>query len=137
MGKRVRVQRRGKGGSTFRASSHKRIAPSKYSSLSKDEISTGVKGTVKKLLHESGRGAPLAIITLENTGSYYSVIPEGVYEKQEINYRAVLQWFARYCEVMKPRTLKEGYIEYLETLGVIGWNENTKMIEWKGEVPSF
>jgi large subunit ribosomal protein L2 len=84
MGKRVRVQRRGKGGSTFRASSHKRIAPSKYSCLSKDEIGNGVKGQVKKLLHESGRGAPLAIVTLENRRSYYSVIPEGVYEKQEI-----------------------------------------------------
>ena len=56
-----------------------------------------------------------------------------IYEKKEVNFVTVVRWFARYCEVMKPRTLKESYIEYLETLGVIGWNENTKMIEWKGE----
>lgn len=56
-----------------------------------------------------------------------------VYEKREVTYITMIRWFARYCEVMKPRTIKESYIEYLETLGIICWNENTKMIEWKGE----
>jgi hypothetical protein len=32
MGKRIRVQRRGRGGSTYRASTHKRVAPAKYPS---------------------------------------------------------------------------------------------------------
>ena len=57
-----------------------------------------------------------------------------VYEKQEINFETVIRWFARNGEVMKPRTIKESYIEYLETLGVIEWNENTKLVKWKGQV---
>ena len=57
-----------------------------------------------------------------------------VYEKREVNFGTVIRWFARNGEVMKPRTIKESYIEYLETLGVITWNENTKMLKWKGDV---
>ncbi len=30
MGKRIRVQRRGRGGRNWRASTHKRVAPAKY-----------------------------------------------------------------------------------------------------------
>jgi hypothetical protein len=60
-----------------------------------------------------------------------------VYEKKALNFVTVVRWFARNGEVMKPRTIKESYIEYLETLGVIEWNENTKIVKWKGEVPEF
>ena len=52
-----------------------------------------------------------------------------VYEKKEVNFVTVIRWFARNCEVMKPRTIKEGYIEFLEPLGVIEWNENTKIVK--------
>ncbi len=60
-----------------------------------------------------------------------------VYENKEINFVTVIRWFARNCEVMKPRTIKEGYIEFLETLGVIEWNENTKLVKWNGETTQF
>lgn len=60
-----------------------------------------------------------------------------VFEKKEVNFVTVVRWFARNGEVMKPRTIKESYIEYLETLGVIEWNENTKIVKWRGEVPEF
>ena len=60
-----------------------------------------------------------------------------VYEKKQVNFVTVIRWFARNCEVMKPRTIKESYIDYLETLGVIQWNENTKMVNWRGVVPEF
>jgi len=35
-----------------------------------------------KILHDPGRGAPLANIKLETGETYYSVVPEGVYEGQ-------------------------------------------------------
>ena len=54
MGKRIRVQRRGRGSPTFRASTHKRVAPAKYSTVIGPEVSL-LKGTVKELVHEPGR----------------------------------------------------------------------------------
>lgn len=84
MGKRIRVQRRGRGGSTFRASTHKRVAPVKYPSLSKEQLANTVRGRVEKILHDPGRGAPIAKVRLETDEDYHSVIPEGVYEGQEI-----------------------------------------------------
>ena len=33
MGKRIRVQRRGRGGQNWRASTHKRVAPAKYPTM--------------------------------------------------------------------------------------------------------
>ena len=68
---------------------------------------------------------------------FLSSFSKFVYEKKEVNFVTVVQWFARNGEVMKPRTIKESYIEYLETLGVIEWNENSKVVKWKGVVPSF
>jgi len=58
-----------------------------------------------------------------------------VYENKKVNFVTVIRWFARNCEVMKRRTIKESYIEYLEMLGVIEWNENSKMVIWKGDDP--
>ena len=57
-----------------------------------------------------------------------------VYKRKEISFITVVRWFAKNGEVMKPRTIKESYIEYLETLGIVDWNENTKILTWKGEV---
>jgi len=37
-----------------------------------------------ELLHEPGRGSPLALIELESGETYYSVVPEGIYEGQII-----------------------------------------------------
>ncbi|MCK4933861.1 50S ribosomal protein L2, partial [Candidatus Bathyarchaeota archaeon] len=83
MGKRIRVQRRGRGGPTYRASTHKRIAPVKYPPVGK-EVPSIVEGAVESLLHEPGRGAPLARIKLETNQNYIFVAPEGAYEGQRI-----------------------------------------------------
>lgn len=83
MGKRIRVQRRGRGGPTYRASTHKRIAPVKYPPVGK-EVPGIVEGAVESLLHEPGRGAPLARIKLETNQNYIFVAPEGAYEGQRI-----------------------------------------------------
>jgi len=84
LGKRIRVQRRGRGTPTFRAATHKRVAPAKYPPMSPQERDGVVTGVVEKLLHEPGRGAPLALIRLETGETYYTVAPEGMYEGQPV-----------------------------------------------------
>ena len=59
MGKKLIVQRRGKG-SIFKAAGHKRSEPVKYRKISKDEFETSFTAEILDLFHEPGRGAPLA-----------------------------------------------------------------------------
>ncbi|MDH5459957.1 MAG: 50S ribosomal protein L2 [Candidatus Bathyarchaeota archaeon] len=84
MGKRIRVQRRGRGGPTYRASTHKRVAPVQYPLTTKEHLETVVKGVVEDFLHDPGRGSPLALIRFENGETCYTVVPEGVYVDQQI-----------------------------------------------------
>jgi large subunit ribosomal protein L2 len=87
LGKRIRVQRRGRGGSTFRASTHKRVAPSKYPQVitPKDSFETSINGVIETLVHDSGRGSPLAFVRFENGEACYTVTPEGVFKGQQIS----------------------------------------------------
>ena len=82
MGKRIRVQRRGRGSPTFRASTHKRVAPVQYPPMSIEEREGAIQGQIVKILHDPGRGSPLASIKLETGETYYAVVPEGVHEGQ-------------------------------------------------------
>jgi len=82
LGKRIRVQRRGAGSSTFRASTHKRVAPVQYPPMSETEREGLIQSQVVEILHEPGRGSPLASMKLETGETYYSVVPEGVYKGQ-------------------------------------------------------
>ncbi|MEM0313081.1 MAG: 50S ribosomal protein L2 [Candidatus Bathyarchaeia archaeon] len=84
MGKRIRVQRRGRGGPTFRAATHKRVAPSLYPPLTKDPSGSLTKGVVEELTHDPGRGAPLALLRFENGESCYVVAAEGLHVGQQI-----------------------------------------------------
>jgi len=84
MGKRIRVQRRGRGGPTFRASTHKRIAAVQYPPLSKTEIEGSLQGRIQEIVHEPGRGSPVALVKLETGQDYYTVVPEGVFQGQTI-----------------------------------------------------
>jgi len=83
LGKRIRVQRRGRGSSTFTASTHKRVAPAKYPSTSIMDKKGVVNGQVKGIIHDPGRGSPMVAVRLETGDTYYSVVPEGVYEGQQ------------------------------------------------------
>lgn len=87
MGKRIRVQRRGRGGSTYRASTHKRVAPAQYplGMAPKDYSEVSIKGVIESLVHDPGRGSPLAFVKFENGKTCYTVTPEGVSEGQQIN----------------------------------------------------
>ena len=84
MGKRIRVQRRGRGSKTFQAATHKRVAPAKYPNPQKEKLETVITGQVQQLMHDPGRGSPLALIELEDGETYYSVVPEGVIEGQNV-----------------------------------------------------
>ena len=86
MGKRIRVQRRGRGAPTFRASTNKRGAPSRYplSVNTKEYLGKAVNGVVEDFVHDPGRGAPLALIRFENGKTCYTVVPEGIGAGQQI-----------------------------------------------------
>jgi large subunit ribosomal protein L2 len=86
MGKRIRVQRRGRGAPTFRSATHKRVAPSQYplTITAKEYFETAIKGIVEEFVHDPGRGSPLALVRFENGKTCYTVVPEGVYVGQQI-----------------------------------------------------
>lgn len=84
MGKRLRVQRRGKGSPTFRAAKKGKVAPVKYPPLTAE----GLSGVVRDLLHDAGRGAPLAYIELEEGRGYHIAAPEGVHIGQNVHIGA-------------------------------------------------
>jgi large subunit ribosomal protein L2 len=86
MGKRIRVQRRGRGGSTYRSSTHKRVAPAKYpiEIAAKEYFDSSVNGVVESFAHDPGRGAPLMLVRFENGVSCYTVAAEGVFVGQKV-----------------------------------------------------
>lgn len=88
MGKRIKVQRRGRGSKTFQASTHKRVAPAKYPNPQREKLEAVVSGQVQQLMHDPGRGCPLALIELEDGETFYSVVPEGVVEGQNVEIGA-------------------------------------------------
>lgn len=75
MGKRILVQRMGRGTPTFRSPKHIKLAPAKYPYLPPTET---IKGIVTDILHEPGRSAPVALIKLENGEEFYNVAVEGL-----------------------------------------------------------
>jgi large subunit ribosomal protein L2 len=86
MGKRIRAQRRGRGSSTFRASTHKRVAASQYPQAitPKESFEASIKGVIDAFVHDPGRGAPLAHVKFENGATCYIVPPEGTYTGQQV-----------------------------------------------------
>lgn len=82
MGKRIRVQRRGRGSPTFTANTHKRVAPIRYPEFIRTP--QVIKGYVKELLHEPGRGAPIALIKLEDGAEFYNIACQGLSVGQTI-----------------------------------------------------
>ncbi len=84
MGKRIRVQRRGRGGSVFRAATHRRVAAVQYPTLQKKETEQAIEGRIEEIMHETGRGSPLALVKLDTGQGFYTVVPEGVSQGQTI-----------------------------------------------------
>jgi large subunit ribosomal protein L2 len=87
MGRRIRVQRRGRGTSTWKSSTHKRVAPAQYphTQTPKENFETSINGVVEAFVHDPGRGAPLAFVRFENGQTCYTVTPEGTFKGQQIS----------------------------------------------------
>ncbi|MCY3412777.1 MAG: 50S ribosomal protein L2 [Candidatus Heimdallarchaeota archaeon] len=88
MGKRLIVQRRGKGKQVFRAAGHKRVAPIKYRKISREEFTSSFEAEILDLLHEPGRGAPLAKVKFSDGYQTYILPAEGVAIGDKISYGA-------------------------------------------------
>jgi large subunit ribosomal protein L2 len=79
MGKRILQRRAGKGTSTYRSPTWKRIGPASYPS----DLNLNLEGTLIDLAHDPGRGVPLAVITSGN-GKFNVVAADGSYLGQKI-----------------------------------------------------
>ena len=75
MGRRIQGQRRGRGGSTFRAPSHRYKAELSHKRSEEDET---ISGTIVDIEHDPARAAPLADIEFEDGDRRLVLAPEGV-----------------------------------------------------------
>ncbi|KAK4155906.1 Ribokinase-like protein [Chaetomidium leptoderma] len=88
MGRVIRNQRKGRG-SIFTANTRLRKAPAKFRSLDYSERHGYVRGIVKEIIHDPGRGAPLARVVFNGTYKFKKVSEtfianEGMYTGQFI-----------------------------------------------------
>ena len=82
MGHIVRAQRKGNG-NVFKAHTHHRKGAAKFRPMDAAERTAQITGLIKDIIHDPGRGAPLAQLVFkksENSGLERSLIiaPEGV-----------------------------------------------------------
>ncbi|AFZ70599.1 ribosomal protein L2 [Caldisphaera lagunensis DSM 15908] len=80
MGKSLRQQRAGRGGSQFRNPGFIHVSPGKY--LPNDGKTE--KGIIKDLVHDPGRYVPLAYVITESGKEFFVPAAEGAYVGQEI-----------------------------------------------------
>ncbi|KAF1809278.1 putative 60S ribosomal protein L8 [Eremomyces bilateralis CBS 781.70] len=86
MGRVIRNQRKGRG-SIFKANTRLNKAPAKFRSLDYSERHGYVRGIVKDIIHDAGRGAPLAKVTFRDPYKYRLITEtfianEGMYTGQ-------------------------------------------------------
>lgn len=84
MGLRIRVQRRGRGGTAFRAHIYRRIAPACYPPLTPADNAGRVDGTIVDIMHDPGRGSPLAFVQFSDGKSCCLNAPEGILVSQTV-----------------------------------------------------
>jgi large subunit ribosomal protein L2 len=75
MGQRIRGQRRGRGGSTFRAPSHRYKSEKNHRKTGDDDV---VAGTVVDIEHDPARSAPVAAVEFDDGEQRLVLAPEGV-----------------------------------------------------------
>ena len=88
MGKTIRAQRKGKS-AVYKAHTTKRIAPAKFRNLDYVEKNGYIRGVVRDIVHDSGRGAALAKIEFRDPTHFqknveFYVAPEGLYTGQYV-----------------------------------------------------
>lgn len=65
MGRRIRGQRKGRG-SVFRSHSHHKKGPAKLRAIDAIERKGYIRGLITDIIHDPGRGAPLAKVVNQN-----------------------------------------------------------------------
>jgi large subunit ribosomal protein L8e len=70
MGRVIRGQRRGAPGGVFKTHGHHRLAAPRFRELDYAERHGYVKGVIKEIVHDVGRGAPLAKVTFRDPYKY-------------------------------------------------------------------
>ena len=75
MGRRIQGQRRGRGGSTFRAPSHRYKADLSHKKLEESDV---VAGEVVDIEHDPARSAPVAAVEFEDGDQRLILAPEGL-----------------------------------------------------------
>ena len=88
MGRVIRACRKGKGG-IYSANTHIRVAPARLRNLDYIEKEGYIKGVVKEILHDPGRGAPLARVVFRDPHRFklqseHFVAVEGMHTGQHI-----------------------------------------------------
>ncbi|MDL5362517.1 50S ribosomal protein L2 [Halalkalicoccus sp. NIPERK01] len=81
MGRRIRGQRRGRGGSVFRAPSHRYKADLSHRRAEDGDLLTG---TVVGIEHDPARSAPVADVEFDDGDRRLVLVPEGVGTGEEI-----------------------------------------------------
>ncbi len=84
MGSRLKQQRRGKGGSTFRAK-NKGIKAS-YNNVDEKQAKEKIAAQVLELKKESGRNAILALVKFEDNSTNYVIAAEGLAVGQSLEF---------------------------------------------------
>ncbi len=106
MGKRQVLQRRGRGGSVFKAPSWRRMGRVMYPAVHQDEKASSVEFIIKDIVHESGRGAPVAVAVNKDGVSSLMIAPEGLFVGQRIFYGAAAP--ASHGNVLPLKAIPEG-----------------------------
>ncbi|KAK6134938.1 hypothetical protein DH2020_031316 [Rehmannia glutinosa] len=86
MGRVIRAQRKG-AGSVFKSHTHHRKGPARFRSLDFGERNGYLKGVITEIIHDPGRGAPLARVTFRHPFRFQHqkelfVAAEGMYTGQ-------------------------------------------------------
>jgi len=84
MGRVIRMQRKGRANGVYRAHKHHRIGKPSYRTLDYAERNGYIRGVIKDILHDPGRGAPLAQVEFRDPYRYKKnkilfVATEGTY----------------------------------------------------------
>ena len=78
MGKRIILQRRGRGTTTYRAHSFRWVGEAKHRTYDDAEKQGLMKGTIVDLVHCAGHSAPLAKVRYEDNKEGYIIAPTGM-----------------------------------------------------------
>jgi large subunit ribosomal protein L2 len=81
MGRRIQGQRRGRGGPTFRAPSHRYKSDKQHKKLEDEDV---VSGTVVGVEHDPARSAPIARVEFDDGDQRLVLAPEGIGLGEEI-----------------------------------------------------